>query len=107
MIIKIIILNCFNLNWLLQVTKLYKGDNVLIDEFLTDGIKTGDFKYINYGNKCVVIEGVRSLIKSSEESVILKLKKGELEVKGNCLFIKELNKNSVCIMGEIASVETN
>ena len=78
---------------------------MLIDEFLTDGVdKENSFQYTNYSNKYVVIDGIKELLLSSETEIIVKIKKGELSVKGNNLLIKELSKDQIFISGEIISI---
>ena len=80
---------------------------MLIDDFLNDGIKTGSFQYTNYSNKFLIVEGIKDLVVLTNENVVLKLKVGEMEVKGNNLQIKELGKNVICIKGKILSVNTS
>ena len=80
---------------------------MFIDEFLTDGFKKdGGFQYTNYNGKCIVVEGIKDLLLSTTELVVVKLAKGELQVKGKNLLIKELSKSVVCVCGTVESIET-
>lgn len=78
---------------------------MLIDEFLTDGMdKEHRFEYTNYNNKYVIITGIKDLLSSSDNEVIVKIKRGELSVKGNNLIIRELSKDKIYVSGEIISI---
>ena len=78
---------------------------MLIDDFLTDGLdKSADYQYTNYANRYIIIENIKGLLSSAENEIIVKVKGGELSVKGETLVIKELGKSIICISGKIVSV---
>jgi sporulation protein YqfC len=63
------------------------------------------YKYVNLAGKLLYVQGYKDILSFSELEVILKLKEGELKIKGKNLNIKELNLNSIVIEGKIAQVE--
>lgn len=63
------------------------------------------YKYVNLGGKLLYVQGYKDILSFSETEVILKLKQGELKVKGKNLNIKELNLNSIVIEGKIVLIE--
>lgn len=80
---------------------------MIIEEFLTDGkVKNMSFIYTNYGNNTLSVEGIKDLISSTDECIILKMKKGEINVKGKNLIVSELGKNTIVICGNIISIES-
>ena len=81
---------------------------MLIEEFLTDKLEDKNgFKYTNYNNKVVVIENIKNLLSCSQEEIIIKLKQGEINIKGKELKIKELGKTVICISGKINFITSN
>jgi sporulation protein YqfC len=54
--------------------------------------------------KAGYFENVLAIISYTDTEVVLKLKKGSLNVLGSNLFIKSYNKGDICIGGEIISV---
>lgn len=81
---------------------------MLIDEFLTDGLdKSHSFQYTNYNNKNLVVEGIKDLLLSSDNEIIIKISKGEIAVKGEQLKIKELSKTIIWISGKINLITSN
>lgn len=78
---------------------------MLIDEFLTDGYdKQHSFQYTNYNNRVLVLEGMKNLLICTDKEIVIKLKQGELSIKGSCLKIKEMNKSLISISGKIESI---
>lgn len=63
------------------------------------------YRYINYGGEVAIVQGYKDILFFDENSVILKLKSGELLVKGQGLVVTEFTTNSVKICGKIISIE--
>ncbi len=63
------------------------------------------YRYTNYGGEVAIIQGYKDILFFDETSVILKLKSGELEVKGQGLVVTEFTTNSVKVCGKIISIE--
>ena len=63
------------------------------------------YRYQNYGGKMLVIEGHKDILLMTDENIVLKLKKGDLSIKGNNLFVSELGQNSIIIKGNIIDIE--
>ena len=63
------------------------------------------YEYINLSGKAIYIQGYKDILSFNEEHIILKLKKGELHIKGENLNIRDLNLNCILIEGRIFIVE--
>lgn len=70
-------------------------------------ILNSGFRLINFCNKSFYVEGFKTLIEFSSEVVSLKLTKGSVKIVGNNLKIKNLNKDTILIVGDILTVEQN
>lgn len=79
---------------------------MIIEEFLTNG-KTDriDYIYTNFGGNTIKIEGIKDLLQLNSDCISVKLKKGELNIKGENLSIEELGKSTITICGKIISIE--
>lgn len=64
------------------------------------------YRYQNYGGEILIVQGYKDILLFDEENIVLKLKTGELQIKGSNLTINEYSGNSVIIKGKIASVES-
>lgn len=65
------------------------------------------FRYMNFNNEKVYVEGFKSLLSLDSEKIILKLKDNELSISGEDLKIQELGSNSIYIVGKIKGVMTD
>jgi len=65
------------------------------------------FRIINFNNVSCYIEGYKNILDFSPECISIKLFKGIIKLCGKDLKIKNLNLNTVLIVGQINSVEQN
>lgn len=65
------------------------------------------FRVINISNRAVYVEGFTGLIDTESGEMNIKLKKGVIKLCGKNLKIKNLNLDSLLVVGEIHSVEMN
>ena len=63
------------------------------------------YRYQNYGGKLLVVQGHKDILLMTGEQIVLKLKKGDLSIKGNNLGVDELSPNSIIIKGSIINIE--
>lgn len=66
-------------------------------EILKDG-----FKMINYANKCIFIENYKNVVLLESDKVLLKIPKGIVNVEGKNLKLKQLNRSSLIVVGEVS-----
>ena len=62
------------------------------------------YRIINLGGNSLYVEGIKSVVCFSEIEMQFQLKKKLLQVAGNCLKVKYLDRTSCVICGEIVSV---
>lgn len=62
------------------------------------------YKYMNIGGKKFYMQGFKSILSFSQDSVILKVPNGEIEIQGNNLNIEELGVDTILIAGNILRV---
>lgn len=62
-----------------------------------------DYKIIQLGNRAIYISNFKKVIDYSIEKIVLKLKKGVLEVIGRDLYICQINSGEIIIKGCIES----
>lgn len=67
--------------------------------------KTLGYSYANYDGKVAIIQGYKDILFFDENSVILKLKSGELTITGEQLVVKEYTTNFIKICGNILQIE--
>jgi len=65
----------------------------------------GGYEYVNLSGRAVYVQGYKDILNFDEANIILKLKDGELQIKGSKLNIRDLNPNSILIEGRVISVE--
>lgn len=63
------------------------------------------YRYVNYNGEVAIIQGYKDILFFDENNVTLKLKSGELQVKGQGLVVNELTTASVKVCGKIISIE--
>lgn len=68
-------------------------------------ILSGGFRTVNFCNKSFYVEGLKSILEFNDSEVNLKLTKGCVKIAGKNLKIKNLNKDTILVVGEILSVE--
>ena len=66
----------------------------------------GAFRYQVCNGKQIVVEGYKSILLVNENQIILKTTKGELEIEGEQLKIKEFGTNTFVATGKIFAVKT-
>ena len=77
-----------------------------INDYLKNfDLKNNDFKLVVIDGSFICIQGFISILKVSEEEIVLKIKSGELLVSGNNLIVKELGDKEITICGNIFKVE--
>lgn len=64
----------------------------------------GCFLPIEMGDKGVIINSHKGILKYSEDEIQLRLSKRVITIKGKCLKIKNLGKYEVYIVGQIEGV---
>ena len=65
------------------------------------------FRIINFSNRTVFIEGFVNIVSFENYEIIIKLKSGIVKIQGNDLKIKNMNLETILIVGKINSLETN
>ncbi len=68
-------------------------------------IFNNNFKLINFGNKVVYIENFKNIISFNSFDIEIKLSKGIAKINGDNLKIKNMNIDTIIIVGEIKSLE--
>jgi sporulation protein YqfC len=63
------------------------------------------YEVVNLGGKVVYVQGYKDILNFEKEHIVLKLKEGELHIKGQNLNIRDLNVNSILIEGTIRLIE--
>ena len=63
------------------------------------------YKIINIGGKALYVQGYKSIEKFSDINIVLKIKNGSIFIKGEKLFVKELDSSSIYIVGTITGIE--
>ncbi|NCB48697.1 MAG: hypothetical protein EOM55_03660 [Clostridia bacterium] len=71
-------------------------------DYLTKG-----FRVINLSNRAVYVEGYKGLIDTESGEMNIKLKKGVIKLTGKNLKIKNLNIETLLVVGEIQTIEMN
>ena len=65
------------------------------------------FRVINFSNKTVYIEGFVNVINFENTEILIKLKRGIVNILGSDLKIKNMNLETILIVGNITNLETN
>ena len=65
----------------------------------------GGFRVINLSNKAVYIEGFTGLIDVDSSEIGIKLKKGIIKLNGDNLKIKNMNTETLLVVGDIRQIE--
>lgn len=76
-----------------------------INEFGEVKNNISGYRYQNYGGEIIIVQGYKDILFFDENSVILKLKTGELQVRGDNLKVNQFSPNSIVIKGKIVIVE--
>ena len=69
------------------------------------GVMAGCARVLYIGGKVVLVEGKTKLVEMTDEVVKIKLKKGMAVVTGKDLRLRNLNMESVMIVGDISNFE--
>jgi len=77
-----------------------------IEKFLNPTQASVNFRIVNVGGNALYVEGIKNVVEFGEKSIKIQLKKLLLEVGGNNLKTKYLDKTTCVIEGEIISVVT-
>jgi len=85
------------------IGKMFTVINQIANELKLDN----GFRIINFNNVSCYIEGYKNILDFSPECISIKLFKGIIKLCGKDLKIKNLNLNTVLIVGQINSVEQN
>ena len=64
-----------------------------------------NYKIVNLGGKSVYIEGIKSIVELSENSMQFQLKKQVLCVVGNNMKVNYLDTSTCVLVGDIKAVE--
>ena len=75
-----------------------------IDEIIDLKNIVKSYRYVNVGGSNLYVQGFKEIVSFSPETIILKLNKSSLKIYGSNLTIKELNINSINVIGKIDSV---
>ncbi len=59
------------------------------------------YRYINIAGRLVCVQNYTKIISYSTEKIVLKAKKSILNIEGESLMIKELEKNNIIVTGKI------
>ncbi len=75
-----------------------------IEKFMNSSNSSINYRYLNIGGNFLYVEGVKSVVNFSGEKMQFQLKKSMLEVCGDELLIKYLDKSTIVLQGKIVSV---
>ena len=73
------------------------------DEFFGE-IKKGAYRYQVDSGRQIAIEGYKNVLRIDENSIVVKIDNGEIEVLGQNLKVKELSTNTIVVYGKIQSI---
>ena len=65
---------------------------------------TTDFKIIWLGNNIIYVCNYKKLLDYSQEHIMLKVNKTTLEIEGNDIAIKQMNRGEIVITGKFNSI---
>ncbi len=65
----------------------------------------GGFRFINFCNRAVYIEGYTALIDVNLNEIAIKLKKGLVKLNGDDLKIKNMTLDTLLVTGDIRQIE--
>lgn len=75
-------------------------------EKLMNGVGSSfNYKIVNLGGRSVYIEGIKSIVELSENSMQFQLKKQVICVVGNNMKVNYLDASTCVLVGEIKAVE--
>lgn len=77
-----------------EVIKVFGGEEIV-----------PTFKVMVLGENAAYIEGVKSIKSYSQEKIELFMKKGEMKITGEGLFIKKYCAGDLAVCGKIKSIE--
>jgi len=80
-------------------------EEIAIKTGLPFDILNSGFKVINFNNKSIYIQGYQSIIDFSNTNIDIKLAKGVIKITGSNLKIKNMNLQSIIVIGDIISME--
>jgi len=80
-------------------------EEISIKTGLPFDILNNGFRVINFNNRAIYTEGYVSIIEFELTQISIKLKKGILKIFGQDLKIREVNLNSILVVGEISNME--
>ncbi|MBR4003166.1 MAG: YabP/YqfC family sporulation protein [Clostridia bacterium] len=63
------------------------------------------FRVVNLSNRTVFIEGFVNIVSFESTEIIIKLKRGIVKVQGENLKIKNMNLETILIVGSITNLE--
>lgn len=63
------------------------------------------FKVINFGNKAIYIENFKNIISFESIEIVVKLSSGIVKISGENLKIKNMNLDSIIVVGDIKGLE--
>lgn len=80
-------------------------DEIRKDVGINDMKMLNGFSYVNFCGETLYIEGVNRLEKISNDCILIRTKKAELEICGN-LKVDAVTENTIVIIGQIDNVAT-
>ncbi len=78
-------------------------DEIKKDVGISDMKMLSGFSYVNFCGEALYIEGVKRLDKISNECILVRTSKAELEICGN-LNVESVTENTIVIIGQIENV---
>ena len=82
-------------------------DNILSSFGEEISLEKESNKIMIFGDKGVFLEGVSGIKSFNSEQIILFIKKGEIVVAGENLFVKKFCQGDVVVCGKINKIERN
>ena len=80
-------------------------DEIALKTGLPFDILNNGFRLINFSNNAIYVEGFTNIINFETNEVTLKLKKGIVKITGDNLKIKNMNLQTIMVVGNILTVE--
>ena len=70
-------------------------------------VKKSSFRYQVDSGKKIAIQGYKNILIISDTKIVIKLFIGELVVEGKNLKVKEMETNTIIVVGKISKVSTS
>ena len=80
-------------------------DEIALKTGLPFDILNKGFRLINFSNNAIYVEGFTNIVSFETNEIKIKLKKGIVKITGENLKIKNMNLQTIMVVGSILTVE--